>query len=83
MQFFSERANLSFLGRYRPEAPHVDFQNVDPFIATIIADGKATLYELKTTYTLEDALDLWEIIATVKYNEHLAMEHVKKQNRGK
>ena len=83
LQFFSERASIDFLKRYRPESTSVDFQNVDSFIGAIIADGKATLNELRTIYTLEDALNMWEVIAITRYNEYLAMEHAKKQNRGK
>ena len=79
MQFFSKWASLDFLKRYRPEYPTVDYQNVDEFIAAIIADGKATLHELKTIYTLEDSFKLWEIIAVTKYNEYLAIEYAKKQ----
>ena len=83
MQFFSKRASLDFLRHYRPEAPSVDFPNFDGFIAAIVADGKATLIELKTVYSLEDAFDLLEAIVVTRYNEYLAMEHAKKQNRGK
>jgi hypothetical protein len=57
----------------------MDYKNTDGFISAIIADGKATLHELRTIYTLEDALDMWEIIAITRYNEYLAMEHAKKQ----
>lgn len=59
----------------------MDFKNINPFIATIISDGKASLNELRTIYSLEDALNLWEIIAIKKYNEYLAMEYAKK-NKG-
>jgi hypothetical protein len=61
----------------------VDFQNIDGFIGAIVADGKATLNELKTIYTLEDAFLMWEVIAVTRYNEYLAMEHAKKQQKGR
>jgi hypothetical protein len=61
----------------------VDFQNIDGFIGAVIAEGKATLHELRTIYTLEDALDMWEIIAVTRYNEQLAMEHAEKEARKK
>ena len=48
-------------------------------VATIIANGKATLRELTEWYTLEEGFDLYEIIAVSHYNEHLAMQHAKKQ----
>ena len=77
MQFFRERASLRFLRGYRPEVALVDYQNIDGFIATIISEKQATLQELKTGYTLEEAYDLWEVIAVNRYNEHLAVEHAK------
>lgn len=63
----------------RRDAPSMDYKNVDPLIATIIADGKATLKELKESYSLEDAFYLYEIIAVTRYNEYLAIEHARKQ----
>lgn len=50
----------------------MDFQNVDPFIGCIVANGKATFWELKTAYTLEDAFLLWEVIVTSNFNQWLA-----------
>jgi hypothetical protein len=54
---------------------------VDGFIGAIVADGKATLAELKTIYMLEDAFDLWEVIVTTRYNEYVAAEEAKKRKR--
>ena len=48
-----------------------DFKNIDGFVGQIIASGKATLNELKTVYTLEDALNIFEAEAISKYNEYL------------
>ena len=50
------------------------FRNVDGFIAAIVAEKLATLRELQTVYTLEDAFDLWEVIAVTRHNEHLAVK---------
>jgi len=55
---------------------------VDGFIGAIISSGQATLHELKTVYSLEDAFDMWEVIAVTRYNEHLAIEQAK-QSKGK
>ena len=60
----------------------MDFKNVDGFIGSIVASGQATLLELKTVYSLEDAFDMWEIVATTRFNEWLAMEHAKKHKGG-
>jgi hypothetical protein len=80
-KFFRERASLKFLDKYRPEAPSVSYENIDGFIATIISEKQATLNELRTIYSLEDAFNMWEVIAVNRYNEHLAIEHSKKQNK--
>jgi hypothetical protein len=61
----------------------MDYKNVDGFVAAIIADGKATLNELRTIYTLEDAFLMWEVIAISRYNEYLAVEHAKRQSKVK
>lgn len=79
MQFFSVRQSLQFLGRFRQEFTCMDYRNVDSFIAVIISERFATYKELKEVYTLEEGFDLWEIIATNRYNENLAYEHAKKQ----
>ena len=55
-----------------------EYPNVDPFIGSIVASKQATLHELKTVYTLEDAYNLYEIIAVTRYNEYLAIEGAKK-----
>jgi hypothetical protein len=70
---------LEFLRKYRPEYPVVSFQNVDGLIGAIIADGKATLHELRTIYCLEDAMMMWEAIAVPRYNEYLAIKHSQKK----
>jgi hypothetical protein len=57
----------------------VEFPNVDPLIGAIVASGKATLNELKTVYTLEDAYDLFEIVSVTKYNEFRAIKHANKK----
>lgn len=81
LQFFSRRGSLEFLRRFKTDSPTVDFKNVDGFIGAIVASGKATLKELKESYTLEDAFDLWEVIAVTNYNEFLAIEHARKANK--
>ena len=50
----------------------MDYPNVDPFIGCIIANGKATLKELKADYSLEDAFNMFEIIVTSNFNQWLA-----------
>ena len=59
----------------------MDYTNVKGFIAAIITERFATLNELKTIYSLEDAYDLWEVIMVNRYNEYLAIEYAKKKNK--
>lgn len=59
----------------------MDFPNVDELIGAIVASGKATLNELSTVYTLEDAHDLFEIVSVTRYNEFLAVEEANKKVR--
>ncbi len=48
--------------------------NISPLIAVIVSHKLATLNELETVYGLEDALNLYEIIAIDTYNEYQANE---------
>ena len=79
MLFFSKRQGLGFLRECDVPCQIRSYPNVDQFIGEIVASGKATLKELKTVYTLEDAYDLYEIIAVNKYNEWKLMEYYSKQ----
>ena len=54
---------------------------MDSLIGTLIAHKYATLHELQTVYTLEDAEDMYEIIAVTKYNEHKAMKAATEKGR--
>ena len=42
-------------------------------VGTIIGEGLATLHELRTIYTFEDAFDMWEVSATRHFNEWLSV----------
>lgn len=48
-------------------------------LGLIISEGKATLNELRTIYSLEDAFLLWECIIVPKINEYLAAEEAHKR----
>lgn len=51
------------------EYPTKEYVNIGGLIGTLIAERVATLYELQTIYSLEDAMDMYEAIAVPKYNE--------------
>jgi hypothetical protein len=52
-------------------------------IGSLIAEGKATLHELNTVYTLEDAIDIYEAVATMKFNEYTASKYAQDQTKAK
>lgn len=56
---------------------------MDGLIGTIVEAGKATLNELKTIYTLEDALVIWECIVIPRFNSWMAAEREKRQRKAK
>lgn len=51
------------------EYPTKDYLNISGLVGALIANRVATLYELQTVYSLEDAMDMYEAIAVPKYNE--------------
>lgn len=48
--------------------------NVSPMLSTIINKGSATMRELQEYYTMEDALNLYEIIIVDNYNQRVLSE---------
>lgn len=48
-------------------------------IGSIVARHMATLHELDTVYSFEDALNMEEIIIVQNYNEWAAMEEARKK----
>lgn len=78
---FYKRKDLRFLKRIGGESNGQSYVNVDDLIGTIIASGRATLNELRTIYSLEDALQIWEAIIIPKYNEYVAIEKARKQKK--
>lgn len=47
---------------------------MDGLIGTIVSHRYATLDQLRTIYTVEDAYIMWEIIAINNHNERLARQ---------
>lgn len=52
-------------------------------MGAIISKRFATLYELQTIYSYEDALDLYEIAAINAANERKAIETERRKNGGR
>lgn len=57
----------------------IDYPTVPGMIGVIITRRLATLHELQTVYSLDDAADLYEIAAVNNYNEWRAAEEAKRR----
>jgi hypothetical protein len=56
---------------------YAEYANVSSLVGVIAARKLATLHELQTVYSYEDALDMMEIITVQNYNEWVAGEAAK------
>jgi hypothetical protein len=45
--------------------------NIHPYFSLLISEKLATLHEIKTIYTLEDVLNLLEVIQVNRFNDRL------------
>ena len=50
------------------------YLNIDPMCGSLIAGRLATLHELKTIYSFEDAFLMWEADFVPKFNEYRAQK---------
>ena len=57
----------------------IDYPTVPGMIGVIVTRRLATLHELQTVYSIDDAADLYEIAAVNNYNEWRSMEEAKKK----
>lgn len=62
---------------------YADYANVSSVIGAIVAREKASLHELQTVYSYEDALDLLEIITVQNYNDWVTSEDAKNGRRSR
>ena len=69
------------MGSFVQKINHEPYPNVDPFVAVIVSERFATLRELTEFYTLEEALDMWEIAVTNRYNEWLALKEAERKTK--
>jgi hypothetical protein len=46
----------------------MDYLNLSALIGGLISSRLCTLHELQTVYSLEDALNLWEVLSIDGYN---------------
>lgn len=57
------------------------FANLSGIAGTVVGRGLATLHELETVYSLQDALKMEEVIKVQNYNEWVALEENKSGKR--
>jgi hypothetical protein len=57
----------------------IEYPTVSGLLGVIITRRLATLYELQTVYSIDDAVDLYEIAAVNNYNEWRASEEAKRK----
>ena len=57
---------------------YADFVNVSGLVGVLVARRLATLHELETVYSYEDALNLTEILTVRNYNEWVAKEDARR-----
>lgn len=58
-------------GRYK------EYPNIPSLFGVLISQKIATLHELKTVYSYEDAIYMYEALMVPKYNEWLSLERSK------
>ena len=56
----------------------MDYPNVSGLVGTIVSHRLATLAELQTIYSYEDALDLYEVAVVNNYNENILLNSEQK-----
>lgn len=54
-----------------------EYQNIPSLFGVIIANRLASLNDLRTIYSLEDAMDIYEAFIIPKYNEWREIEATK------
>ena len=50
----------------------LEYSNVPPIIGAVVSSGKATLCELQTLYSVQDAHDMLEVISVDAHNRRVA-----------
>jgi hypothetical protein len=50
-------------------------------VAQILQSGKATLIELREKYSLQDMMNIWEVVYTGKYNEWQRAERARQEQK--
>ena len=59
------------------DEPYKAYPNIPSIFGVLISQHIATLHELKTVYSYEDAIYMYEALMVPKYNEWMAIERSK------
>ena len=52
----------------------IEYPTVPGIIGVVVSKRLATLFELQTIYSLDDAYDMYEVILVNNYNESVLLE---------
>lgn len=79
--FMRDWRRLDFLRRIGSDAPAEDYRNIDSLVGKVIAGGRATLQQLRTVYTIEDAMHIWEAAVVPEFNDYMAIKEAQRKAR--
>jgi hypothetical protein len=57
------------------KASLVEYANVSNLVGVLVGEKLATLHQLQTVYSLEDAFNLLEILTVQNYNQWAVRDH--------
>ena len=75
--FFNSWQSPRIPAGLRAEGASVDYQNIDNIEGCLLEAGRCTRHELKTIYSVEDTMMMYESVMVPRINEWLAMERAK------
>lgn len=82
LRFFRQRKAIRYPRPRDDAGRRIDSENVDGLIACVTSEagrGGATLIELRTVYTLEDAMNMLEVIMVRRANEYLSAQEAERK----
>lgn len=77
--FMGSRRQMKVPRRFKAEITPEEVDSIHPTISLLIASGKATMAELETIYSVEDAIIMSDVLLADGINKALAHEHAQQQ----
>lgn len=68
---------MTFLNQVHGDDCGKEYQNISGLVGVLVGNRIATLHELKTIYSLEDAMDMYEAFIIPKFNEWKSANNAK------